>query len=176
MEQLLITRIGKESTIQTQEIGVNINFTFLITFLRTFNYRVHQRLKKGKIADVKQLKAENSPINPKLTTDQSAYNSFIHCHSSEAHKIMPKDPEQAVRVLFHIYQQFGKCPCKAYYLNKIFNPELKKLQNSQEIDHYIFQMGKHKGRKDASKLQSIVQEMKSKFSSLRKACSSINCS
>ena len=89
---------------------------------------------------------------------------------------MPKDPEQAVRVLFHIYQQFSKCPCKANYLHKIFSPELQKLQNSQDIGHYIFQMGKHKGRKDATKLQNTVQQMKSKFSSLRKACSSINCS
>ena len=88
---------------------------------------------------------------------------------------MPKDPEQAVRVLFHIYQQFSKCPRKAYYLHKIFSPELQKLQNSQDIGHYIFQMGKHKGRKDATKLQNAVQQMKPKFSSLRKACSSINC-
>ena len=36
-------------------------------------------------------------------------------------------------------------------------------------------MGKHKGRKDATKLQNTVQQMKSKFSSLRKACSSISC-
>ena len=86
---------------------------------------------------------------------------------------MPKDPEQAVRVLFHIYQQFSKCPRKAYYLHKIFSPELQKLQNSQDIGHYIFQIGKHKGRKDATKLQNTVQQMKSKFSSLRKACSSI---
>ena len=82
---------------------------------------------------------------------------------------MPKDPEQAVRVLFHIYRQFSKCPHKAYYLHKIFSPELQKLQNSQDIGHYIFQMGKHKGRKDATKLQNTVQQMKSKFSSLRKA-------
>ena len=120
-------------------------------------------MKKGKIANVKELKTENLPRNPKLTTDQSAYSSFIWCHSSEAHKIMPKDPEQAVRVLFHIYQQFSKCPHKAYYLHKIFSPELQKLQNSQDIGHYIFQMGKHKGRKDASKLQNTVQQMKSQI-------------
>ena len=123
--------------------------------------------------NAKELKTENSPRNPK--SDQSAYNSFIWHHSSEAGKLMPKDPEQAVRVLFHIYQQFSKCPHKAYYLHKIFSPELQKWQNSQDIGHYIFQMGKHKGRKDATKLQNTVQQMKSKFSSLRKACSSINC-
>ena len=75
--------------------------------------------------NAKELKTENSPRNPK--SDQSAYNSFIRCHSSEARKLMPKDPEQAVRVLFHIYQQFSKCPRKAYYLHKIFSPELQKM-------------------------------------------------
>ena len=123
--------------------------------------------------NAKELKTENSPRNPK--SDQSAYNSFIRRCSSEARKLIPKDPEQAVRVLFHICQQFSKCPCKAYYLHKIFSPELQNWQNFQDIGHYIFQMGKHKGRKDATKLQNTVQQMKSKFSSLRKACSSINC-
>ena len=53
---------------------------------------------------------------------------------------------------------------------------MQKLQKAKDIGHYIFQMGKHKGRKDGSKLKNRVQEIKSKFSSLRKACSSINCS
>ena len=38
-----------------------------------------------------------------------------------------------------------------------------------------FPNGKHKVRKYTTKLQNTVQQMKSKFSNLRKACSSINC-
>ena len=109
VEQLVVTRTGKRKHHPNPRNQGKYNF-YLITFFRAFNYSVCQRLKKGKIANVKELKTENSPRNPKLTTDQSACNSLIRCHSSEAHKIMPKDPEQAVRVLFHIYQQFSRCP------------------------------------------------------------------
>ena len=109
-----------------------------------------------------------------ITKDQHIYNSFIRCHSSVARKSMPKDPEQAVAVLFHMYQQFHKSPCKLYYLSKFFATVLSK--ESQDISQYMFKMGKYKGRKDASKLKATVQQMKSKFCSLRKACSSTNCS
>ena len=87
---------------------------------------------------------------------------------------MPKYHEQAVAVLFHVYQQFSKSPRKSHFLMKYFAPVLNK--QSQDISQYLFQMGQYKGKKDASKLLTTVQEMKSKFSSLRKACSSTNCS
>ena len=74
---------------------------------------------------------------------------------------MPKDPEQTVTVLFHVYQQFSKSPCKSHFLMKYFAPVLDK--QSQDISQYLFQMGKYKGKKDASKLLTTVQEMKSKF-------------
>ena len=109
-----------------------------------------------------------------ISKDQHIYNSLIRCHSSLAHKSMPKDPEQAVAVLFHVYQQFSKSPRKSHFLMKYFAPVLNK--QSQDISQYLFQMGKYKCKKDASKLLTTVQEMKSKFSSLKKACSSINCS
>ena len=40
----------------------------------------------------------------------------------------------------------------------------------------MMEIGKHKGRKDATRLQETVEKMKGQFSSLRKACASINCS
>ena len=39
----------------------------------------------------------------------------------------------------------------------------------------MMEIGKHKGRKDATRLQETVEKMKGQFSSLRKACASINC-
>ena len=38
-----------------------------------------------------------------ISKDQRIFNSFIRRRSSEARKIMPKDLEQAVLVLLHIY-------------------------------------------------------------------------
>ena len=56
---------------------------------------------------------------------------------------MPKDPQQAVAVLFHVYQQFSKSPRKSHFLMKYFAPVLNK--QSQDISQYLFQMGKYKG-------------------------------
>ena len=38
----------------------------------------------------------------------------------------------------------------------------------------MMEIGKHKGRKDATRLKETVEKMKAQFSSLRKACASIN--
>ena len=51
-----------------------------------------------------------------ISKDQRIFNSFIRQISSEARKIMPKDPEQAVLVLLHIYSQFSKSPQYNYFL------------------------------------------------------------
>ena len=109
-----------------------------------------------------------------ISKDQRIFNSFIRRRSSEARKIMPKDPEQAVLVLLHIYSQFNKSPQYNYFLEKLFNPNIQ--NESQKIAPYLFELGKHKARKDETKLKSTVQQMWQKFSSLRKACLSTNCS
>ena len=153
----------------------------LLNLFRAFNYRVRQKLKRQKkLRDVQEKVVQTGNLQTKssktnlISKDQHIHNSFIRRHSSLACKSMPKDPEQAVAVLFHVYQQFSKSPHKSHFLMKYFAPVLDK--QSQDISQYLFQMGKYKGKKDASKLLTTVQEMKSKFSSLRKACSSINCS
>ena len=109
-----------------------------------------------------------------ISKDQQIFNSFIRKRSSEAHKKMLKDPEQAVLCLLHIYDQFSKSPRYNYFLKKLFN--LKTQIESQKIGPYLFQLGKHKARKDESKLKSTVEQMQQEFSSLRKACSSTTCS
>ena len=109
-----------------------------------------------------------------ISKDQRIFYSFIRWRSSKARKIMPKDPEQAVLVLLHIYSQFSKSPQYSYFLEKLFNPNIQ--NESQKIGPYLFELGKHKARKDETKLKSTVQQMRQKFSSLRKACLSTNCS
>ena len=81
-----------------------------------------------------------------MSKDQCVFNSFIQWRSSEARKKMPKDPEQAVYTLLHIYDQFSKSPRKNYYLKKLFNPKIP--NDSNKIGEYLFEVGKHGARKD----------------------------
>ena len=53
---------------------------------------------------------------------------------------------------------------------------LKTQIESQKIGPYLFGLGKHKARKDESKLKSTVEQMWQKLSSLQKACPSTTCS
>ena len=86
---------------------------------------------------------------------------------------MPKNPKQAVCTLVHIFDQFSKSPRKAHYMQKYFTNLNTK---GKDIGQYMMEIGKHKGRKDATRLQETVEKMKGQFSSLWKACASINCS
>ena len=46
----------------------------------------------------------------------------------------------------------------------------------KDIGQYMMEIGKHKGRKDTTRLQETVEKIKGQVSSLKKACASINCS
>ena len=86
---------------------------------------------------------------------------------------MPKDPEQAVCTLLHIFNQFSKCPQKSFYMKKYF---AHLHTNSKDIGEFMLDIGKYKGRKDETRLQQTVNEMKGQFVSLRKACAKTTCS
>ena len=62
------------------------------------------------------------------------------------------------KLLLSLYLEFSKS-LKSYYLKEYFAPVVN--NQSQDISQYMFQMGKYKGKKDASKLNTTVQEMKS---------------
>ena len=160
-----------------EETRVNINF-FLLHLFRAYNYRVHRKMKQAKIMEGCEKRiVEQQQCSEKMkliSKNKRIFNSFIRWRSSEARKIMPKDPEQAVLVLLHIYSQFSKSPQYNYFLEKLFNPNIQ--NESQKIGPYLFELGKHKAKKDETKLKSTVQQMWQKFSSLRKACLSTNCS
>ena len=74
---------------------------------------------------------------------------------------MPKDPEQAVYTLLHIYDQFSKSPQKNHYLKKLFNP--KKPNDSNKIGEYLFEIGKHRARKEEQKLKHTIQKLSKCF-------------
>ena len=159
----------KESS--TEETRVNIYF-FLLHLFRAYNYRVCRKMKQAKImegCEKRMVEQQQHSEKMKLISkDQRIFNSFIRWRSSEARKIMPKYPEQVVLVLLHIYSQFSKSPQYNYFLEKLFNPNTQ--NESQKIGPYLFELGKHKARKDETKLKSTVQQMQQIFSSPRKAC------
>ena len=71
------------------------------------------------------------------------------------------------------FDQFSKSPRKAQYMQKYF---MNSNRQDKDIGQYMMEIGKQKGRKDATRLKETVEKMKGQFSSLRKACASINCS
>ena len=137
---------------------------------------MHQKVKKMKLiesAEQSLLQTKETPHKLGIITKQPNFTSFIRCCSSEARKKMPKNPKQAVCTLVHIFDQFSKSPRKAHYMQKYF---MNLNTKGKDIGQYMMEIGKHKGRKDATRLQETVEKMKGQFSSLRKACVSINCS
>ena len=91
--------------------------------------------------------------------------SFTRRKSSEIRKSFPRNPEQAVKVLRHIYDQFRKSPRKKKFMMKLWPEEEKKL------GRYMYLLGKYRNQKKPSQLQSIVSKIKWQYKSLRRACS-----
>ena len=123
VEQILLlpvlVRQGKRKHRQRSRVKINL---ILLNLFRAFNYRVCQKLKRQKkLCDVQEKVVQTGNLQTKssktnlIRKDQHIYNSFIRRHSSLARKSMPKDPEQAVAVLFHVYQQFSKSPHKSHF-------------------------------------------------------------
>ena len=63
---------------------------------------------------------------------------------------MPKDPEQAVCMLLHIFEQFSRCPMKSYYIKKYFTNQ---STNNKDISEFMLDIGNYKGRKDENTLK-----------------------
>ena len=76
-----------------------------------------------------------------IANDKPIFNSFVHCCSSAARKMIRKDPEQAVCTLLHIFEKFRRCPMKSYYIKKYFTIQ---STNSKDISEYITRVGKMK--------------------------------
>ena len=176
-----VKQVARKPKATGKKSRVNIYLFYLIC-LGLSTTESHQKLKKQKLQEKLMSQCEdNKYITEKqpdkiklISKDEHVFSSFIRQCSSDACKKMPKDPEQAVVTLMHIYDKFSKSPRKNYFLRKLFNPKIP--NDSSKIGEYLFKMGKHKARKDEEKLKQTIQQLKQKFSSLWKECSSINCS
>ena len=115
---------------------------------------------------VKKRKQQNcsslSPCKHIKPKDKVFTNSIIRCKSSEIHKLFPKSPTKYVSVLSHIWQQSYKSPQKCKIIHSIWSKD-------KEMCSIMVELFKQKARKNAKELVKFVEEIKKKYSSLRKA-------
>ena len=102
---------------------------------------------------------KNIQPKPKVTT-----NSFIKCKSSEIHKLFPTSPTKYVSVLSHIWQQSYKSHQKHKLMNNIWSKD-------KDMCSMMLELFTQRACKNAQKLGKCVEEIKKKYSSLRKASS-----
>ena len=100
----------------------------------------------------------------KCGVNRNEANSFVRRKSSEIRKLMPKNPKHAVEVLRHIFDQYRKSPRKNAVMSKMWPEEERKL------GRYMYLLGKYRGQKKETQLQSIVSKIKWQYKSLRGAC------
>ena len=120
------------------------------------------------LESVEKMKQQNcsslSPCKHIRLNDTVFSNSFIRHKSSEIHKLFPKSPTKYVSVLSHIWQQSYKSPRKHKLMNSIWSKD-------KEMSSMMLELFKQKACKNAKKLAKCVEEIKKKYSSLRKASS-----
>ena len=146
---------------------------------RSLRYRQHKSLKKlrdrcyhleKEIVSVKQNSQVVEEVSvPKVEigacgVNKTEANSFIHRKSSEIRKLMPKNLKHAVEVLRHIFDQYQKSPRKNAVMSKMW-PE-----HERKLGQYMYLLGKYRGQKKDSQIQSIVAKIKWQYKSLRRAC------
>ena len=79
------------------------------------------------------------------------------------HKMLPKNPQSAVAVLKHVWNQEYK------------NIEKKKLidnywKRNHEFGEMFLEIGKSRAHKNETKLSVLVNKLKSRYNSFRQAC------
>ena len=120
------------------------------------------------LESVEKMKQKNcsslSPHKHIRLNDTVFSNSFIRCKSSVICKLFPKSPTKYVSVLCHIWQQSYKSPRKCKLMNSIWSKD-------KEMSSMMLELFKQKACKNAKKLAKCVEEIKKKYSSLRKASS-----
>ena len=104
-----------------------------------------------------------SPIKLCDKNEGLHFNSFVRQKSSEICKMFPSSPRKFVQVLKHIWDQSYKSPRKHNLMCKYWNV------NSKEMCAIMLKLGKHKTRKDVRKIKKLVEDIKSKYKSLRNA-------
>ena len=78
-------------------------------------------------------------------------------------KLLPKNPESAIAVLKHVWDQEYRDIEKRPLMDKYW-------KRNNELGEMFLEIGKSRARKNETKLSLIVNKLKSKYNSLRQAC------
>ena len=79
------------------------------------------------------------------------------------HKLLPKNPESAIAVLKHVWDQEYRDIEKTPLIDKYW-------KRNNELGEMFLEIGKSRARKNETKLSLIVNKLKSKYNSLRQTC------
>ena len=91
-------------------------------------------------------------------------DSFVRRKSSEIGKLLPKSPRKAVTIVKHLWNQLYRSPTKRKVIDNMWS-------HDKEMRKFMYKMGKYRTKKNQKKLSEIVDKMKHRYKSLRRACS-----
>ena len=175
-ETLIKVRNWLKSQRQSPPNGKYIFFNFI----RSFRYRQRKSVEKlrNRCRDLEKELEHVQQKDKQLIQEESVASRVEECsksriyeadscvrrRSSQIRKMMPRDPQKAVAVLRHVYEQYRKSPRKQKFIKKMWPEEDKKL------GRYMYLLGKYRNQKKTSQLQNIVCKIKWQYKSLRRAC------
>ena len=79
------------------------------------------------------------------------------------HKLLPKNPQSAIAVLKHVWDQEYKAIEKKKLMDRYW-------KRNNELGEMLLEIGKSRTHKNETKLSLLVNKLKSKYNSLRQAC------
>ena len=139
-------------------------------------YRERVRHKKVKALQRKLKRYETTDQSPifgfkkkEMSPASDVCTSHVRRISSEIRKKLPKDPRKSVAIIKHILHQLVKSPRKRTVMREIW-------KESPTISRYMYELGKHRAKKNEDMVNVIRQELIYHFGSLRGAWRKTDCS
>ena len=80
------------------------------------------------------------------------------------HKMLPKDPHKAVKVLKNVWDQEFKDVRKKALMGKYWK------RDNNKLGEVLLEIGKNRARKNETKLSQLVNKLKTKYNSLCQVC------
>lgn len=108
-------------------------------------------------------------IKKKWLSTSEVFSSYVRRISSEIRKKLPKDPKKSVAIIKHVLEQLHRSPRKRDVMREIW-------YESPTISTYMYELGKHRAKKNESMVSAIRQELINSFGSLRGAWRKTDCS
>ena len=113
--------------------------------------------------ELEKARKNQQPTSPMTKKSSGLYTSFVRRTSSMIHKLLPKNPESAIAVLKHVWDQEYKDVEKKPLMDRYW-------KRNNELGEMFLEIGKGRAHKNETKLSVLVNKLKSKYNSLRQAC------